>query len=46
MIDRRAFATLLAGACAAPGLAWGEELKGKTVLYASIGPVLIVRSRR
>lgn len=40
MIDRRAFATLLAGACAAPGLAWGEDLKGKTVLYASIGPVL------
>jgi 6-phosphogluconolactonase len=42
MIDRRAFATLLAGACAAPGLAWGEDLKGKTVLYASIGPVLTV----
>ena len=40
MIDRRAFATLLAGACAAPGLAWGEDLKGRTVLYASIGPVL------
>ena len=29
MIDRRAFATLLAGACAAPGLAWGQDLKGK-----------------
>jgi 6-phosphogluconolactonase len=42
MIDRRAFATLLAGACAAPGLAWGEDLKGRTVLYASIGPVLAV----
>ena len=40
MIDRRAFATLLAGACAAPGLAWGEDLKGKTVFYASIGPML------
>jgi 6-phosphogluconolactonase len=40
MIDRRAFATLLAGAIAAPRLSWGEDLKGKTVLYASIGPAL------
>ena len=44
MIDRRTFATLLAGACAAPGFAsgfsWAEDLKGKTVLYASIGPAL------
>ena len=42
MIDRRAFATLLAGACAAPGLSWAQDLKGKTVLYASIGPALNV----
>jgi 6-phosphogluconolactonase (cycloisomerase 2 family) len=40
MIDRRAFATLLAGAFAAPGLSWAQDLKGKTVLYASIGPAL------
>jgi 6-phosphogluconolactonase len=40
MIDRRTFATLFAGACAAPGLAWGQDLKGKTVLYSSIGPAL------
>jgi 6-phosphogluconolactonase (cycloisomerase 2 family) len=40
MIDRRAFASLLAGVFAAPGLSWGEELKGKTVLYASLGPAL------
>jgi 6-phosphogluconolactonase len=40
MIDRRTFATLFAGAFAAPGLSWGEDLKGKTVLYASIGPAL------
>jgi 6-phosphogluconolactonase len=40
MIDRRAFATLLAGALAAPGLSWAQDLKGKTVLYASIGPAL------
>jgi 6-phosphogluconolactonase (cycloisomerase 2 family) len=40
MIDRRTFATLVAGAIGAPGLSWGEDLKGKTVLYASIGPAL------
>ncbi|HEY6256364.1 MAG TPA: beta-propeller fold lactonase family protein [Xanthobacteraceae bacterium] len=42
MIDRRTFASLLAGAVAAPKLAWGQgqDLKGKTVLYASIGPAL------
>ena len=38
MIDRRTFAALFAGAFAAPRLSWGEELKGKTVFYASIGP--------
>jgi 6-phosphogluconolactonase len=40
MIDRRTFTTLVAGAVAAPGLAWTQELKGKTVYYASIGPAL------
>ena len=40
MIDRRTFATLLAGAVAAPGLSWAQELKGKTVLYSSVGPAL------
>ena len=47
MIDRRAFASLLAGAVAAPGLAsqgvnhaLGQDLKGKTVFYASLGPAL------
>jgi len=40
MIDRRAFATLLAGAVAAPRLSWGEDARGKTVLYSSIGPAL------
>ena len=40
MIDRRTFATLLVGAVAAPRLSWGEDLKGKTVLYGSIGPTL------
>jgi len=40
MIDRRTFATLLAGAVAAPGLSRAEDAKGKTVLYASIGPAL------
>jgi 6-phosphogluconolactonase len=40
MIDRRTFATLVAGAIGAPGLSWGEDLKGKTVLYATIGPAL------
>jgi 6-phosphogluconolactonase len=40
MIDRRAFTTLLAGAAAVPGIAWGEDPKGKTVFHASIGPEL------
>jgi 6-phosphogluconolactonase len=40
MIDRRTFATLVAGAIGAPGLSWGDDHKGKTVLYASIGPAL------
>jgi 6-phosphogluconolactonase len=40
MIDRRAFATLMAGAFAAPGLSRAQDLKGKTVLYSSIGPAL------
>jgi len=40
MIDRRTFSTLLAGTVAAPGLSWGADPKGDTVLYASIGPEL------
>lgn len=41
MIDRRTFATLLAGAVASPGLAWGEgQGSGKAVYYASTGPLL------
>jgi 6-phosphogluconolactonase len=40
MIDRRAFAALLAGAFATPGLSWAQDPKGKTVFYASIGPAL------
>jgi 6-phosphogluconolactonase (cycloisomerase 2 family) len=40
MIDRRTFAALLGGAVAAPGLSWAQELKGKTVLYSSVGPAL------
>ncbi len=40
MIDRRTFATLLAGAVATPGMSWGQGAKGKTVLYASTGPEL------
>jgi len=30
----------LGGAVAAPGLSWAQELKGKTVLYSSVGPAL------
>src|SRR5258708_3898209 len=40
MIDRRTFATLLAGDGGAPRRSWGEEPKGKTVLYSSVGPAL------
>ena len=48
MMDRRRFATLLAGSAAAPLLtsgvtsrmALGQAAKGKTVFYASVGPEL------
>ena len=40
MIDRRKFAALLGGVVAAPGLSFAQELKGKTVLYSSVGPAL------
>ena len=48
MMDRRRFATLLAGSAAAPLLtsgvssrmALGQVAKGKTVFYASVGPEL------
>ena len=48
MIDRRTFATLLAGTVAAPGLtsgvSWGQAAKGKTVYYASVGGELTLYS--
>jgi 6-phosphogluconolactonase (cycloisomerase 2 family) len=40
MIDRRTFATLLAGAAIAPKSSWGQPVSGKTVFYASVGPDL------
>jgi 6-phosphogluconolactonase (cycloisomerase 2 family) len=44
MIDRRTFATLLAGSAIAPGLgsrmSWGQGAKEKTVFYSSAGPDL------
>src|SRR5215469_9851420 len=39
-IDRRAFVTLLAGALAAPRLAWADAMTGKAFFYASVGPEL------
>ena len=40
MIDRRTFATLIAGAAMAPKSSWGQPVTGKTVFYASVGPDL------
>lgn len=40
MIDRRAFATLLAGTAIASKASWGQPATGKTVYYASVGPDL------
>jgi 6-phosphogluconolactonase len=40
MIDRRTFATLLAGAAIAPNSSWGQPIAAKTVFYASVGPDL------
>jgi len=39
-LDRRAFVSLLAGALAAPRLAWAETVSGKVFFYASVGPEL------
>jgi 6-phosphogluconolactonase (cycloisomerase 2 family) len=39
MISRRTFTTLLAGATAAPGVAWSQSMK-KSVYYGSVGPEL------
>ena len=41
MFNRRTFAALLAGSSiAASQRSWGQPVKGKTVLYASVGPEL------
>ena len=40
MINRRTFGALLAGAAAAPKYAWSQQVTGKTVFYASVGPEL------
>ena len=40
MINRRTFGALLAGATAAPKYAWSQQVTGKTVFYASVGPEL------
>ena len=37
MLNRRAFAALLAGSVAAPRTTWSEPVQGKTVFYASTG---------
>ena len=39
MINRRTFTALLAGAAAAPDLAWSQTMK-KSVFYGSVGPEL------
>jgi 6-phosphogluconolactonase (cycloisomerase 2 family) len=40
MINRRTFGALLAGVAAAPKFAWSQQVTGKTVYYASVGPEL------
>jgi 6-phosphogluconolactonase (cycloisomerase 2 family) len=40
MINRRSFATLLAGTAIIPTSAWSQSMTAKTVYYASIGPEL------
>lgn len=40
MIDRRTFATLVAGAAIAPRLSWAQPSGGKTVFYSAAGPDL------
>src|SRR5213594_2522203 len=46
MMDRRTFATLLAGSIAAPRLSWGQGAgaKVKTVFYSSVGGDLTLYS--
>ena len=44
MIDRRTFATLLAGVVAAPRLSRAQGANGKVVFYASLGPELTLYS--
>jgi 6-phosphogluconolactonase len=40
MINRRTFGALLAGVAAAPKYAWSQQVTGKTVYYAGVGPEL------
>ncbi len=42
MLNRRSFATLLAGAAVLGGRAHAQGLRGKTVLYANVGPELFL----
>ena len=37
MIDRRTFMSLVAGAAAAPNVAWAQAIAGKVALYANVG---------
>ena len=37
MIDRRTFMSLIAGAAAAPNVAWAQPIAGKVALYANVG---------
>ena len=37
MIDRRRFMSLIAGAAAAPNVAWAQPTAGKVALYANVG---------
>jgi 6-phosphogluconolactonase (cycloisomerase 2 family) len=37
MIDRRTFMSLIAGAAAAPNVAWAQPAAGKVALYANVG---------
>ena len=37
MIDRRTFMSLIAGAAAAPNVAWAQPVAGKVALYANVG---------
>jgi len=37
VIDRRTFMSLIAGAAAAPNVAWAQAIAGKVALYANVG---------